>query len=298
MTTAHLTTAHHALVHTQLTTVLNAAVIGLKPHTVRAYSRALSDFLNWLPSQPNPDYTRYIVEQYLAHRQLSAAAHNQALSAFKRLAEQSAAHGWLDHNTAQQIAGIPSRKTRGVRSGVWLNQAQAKSLLAAPDLLTTIGQRDHVILAMLVGCGLRRAELSALDWQDILTIDNRMHIVNLLGKHDRTRTIQIPTWCEPILNGWHAVTGPGLIARSFKRNGSLNGSLSPSAIRDIVEHYTKLIGIPAAPHDMRRTYAKLSRKGGAPLEVIQRSLGHASLTTTERYVNAGDEANAGDYLRL
>ena len=90
-----------------------------------------------------------------------------------------------------------------------------------------------------------------------------------------------------------------LILRSIRRDGSINGSLSSSAVRDIVRRYGRAIGVPdLAPHDLRRTMAKLSREGGAPLEVIQHSLGHASVRTTEIYTRCGLEANAGDFLGL
>lgn len=89
------------------------------------------------------------------------------------------------------------------------------------------------------------------------------------------------------------------LLRSISRNGTIAGSLSPSAIRLIVRRYGALIGIPDLnPHDLRRTCAKLSRQGGAPLEVIQRTLGHASLKTTELYMQTGEEANAGDFIQL
>jgi site-specific recombinase XerD len=79
----------------------------------------------------------------------------------------------------------------------------------------------------------------------------------------------------------------------------MNGSLSPAAIRDIVQHYGTRIGVPALnPHDLRRTFAKLARQGGAELETIQRSLGHASLRTTEIYLESGDTANAGDFIQI
>lgn len=89
------------------------------------------------------------------------------------------------------------------------------------------------------------------------------------------------------------------LLRSINQYGTINGSLSPAAIRDIVRRYGAQIGIPDLnPHDLRRTYAKLARKGGAPLETIQKSLGHASLRTTEVYLSTGEEANAGDFIRL
>jgi len=90
-----------------------------------------------------------------------------------------------------------------------------------------------------------------------------------------------------------------LVLRAVRRDGSINGSLSSSAVRDIVRRYGRAIGVPdLAPHDLRRTMAKLSREGGAPMETIQKTLGHASLRTTEIYTATGEEANAGDFLRL
>ena len=90
-----------------------------------------------------------------------------------------------------------------------------------------------------------------------------------------------------------------LVLRAVRRDGSINGSLSTSAVRDIVRRYGRATGVlDLAPHDLRRTYSRLARQGGAPMEVIQHSLGHASMRTTELYTRSGEEANAGDFLGL
>jgi integrase len=60
--------------------------------------------------------------------------------------------------------------------------------------------------------------------------------------------------------------------------------MTPQSIFEIVERYSRALGVPVAPHDLRRTFAKLAHRGMAPIEQIQRSLGHASLQTTERYL--------------
>ena len=89
------------------------------------------------------------------------------------------------------------------------------------------------------------------------------------------------------------------LLRSVSQRGRINGSLSPAAVRDIVRRYGRAIGVmDLSPHDLRRTHARLSREGGAPLETIQHSLGHASVRTTEIYVRSGLEANAGDFIVL
>ncbi len=74
--------------------------------------------------------------------------------------------------------------------------------------------------------------------------------------------------------------------------------LSPGAIWDIVRHYATLAGLKCAPHDLRRSYARLAREGGAPIETIQASLGHSSIQTTERYLGSIKNSNAGDYIKL
>jgi integrase len=89
------------------------------------------------------------------------------------------------------------------------------------------------------------------------------------------------------------------LVRSITSGGTIGGSLSPAAIRQIVQKHGTKIGIPDLnPHDLRRTYAQLARRGGAPLETVQHSLGHASLVTTERYMRTGEECNAGDYIDI
>lgn len=79
----------------------------------------------------------------------------------------------------------------------------------------------------------------------------------------------------------------------------LNGALSPSQVFEIVRKYGARIGVPQlAPHDLRRTCARLAREGGASLESVQRTLGHASVQTTERYVNSMQAADAGDWIKV
>jgi site-specific recombinase XerD len=89
------------------------------------------------------------------------------------------------------------------------------------------------------------------------------------------------------------------LLRSIRADGTINGSLSSGAVRDIVRHYGELIGVAELnPHDLRRTLARAARKAGAPLEVIQHTLGHASVRTTEVYTRTGEEANAGDFIEM
>jgi site-specific recombinase XerC len=84
------------------------------------------------------------------------------MSAIRKLAAEGADNGLLAPVLAAGIARVKSAKSVGIRSGNWLSECQAQSLLNAPDTTTLQGLRDRAILAVLLGCGLRRSEVAAL----------------------------------------------------------------------------------------------------------------------------------------
>jgi integrase len=176
-----------------------------------------------------------------------------------------------------------------------LTKAQAEALINCPDPATLKGKRDRALLALLVGCGLRRAEAVALTTDHLQQRDGRWVIIDLRGKHGRLRTIAVPAWVKQAVDLWYAasaITG-GQILRSLNRHGQIMGdSLSPQAVLAVAVLYGKQLGLRLRPHDLRRTCAKLCRSGGGELEQIQLLLGHASIQTTERYL--GTRQNLAD----
>jgi site-specific recombinase XerD len=281
---------------------LRQAVSGLAHHSQRVYRRHLRLFTDYLVSSRN-QLTRESVTGYLATLTADTPAFNQALSAIKRLANEAALCSWINYETAMQIGAIPSKKLRGARSGNWLSRDQAQRLLTSPDASTLAGKRDRAVLALLLGCGVRREELALVKLSQLTLRDGRPMLVDLMGKGNRVRTIGVPQWAHSIVLDWlkSANIEDGLLIRSLRPEGAalrINSSISASAIWGIVTHWTAQMGLRCAPHDLRRTYAQLARKSNAPIEVISRSLGHSSITTTEKYMNTGHEANAGDYFNL
>ena len=97
---------------------------------------------------------------------------------------------------AQGISRVKSVKSTGIRVGNWLSQKQAQVLLSAPDITTVAGMRDRAILAVLLGCGLRRSEVAALTFAHVQQRDGRWCIVDLVGKHGRVRTAPMPAWVK------------------------------------------------------------------------------------------------------
>ncbi len=150
------------------------------------------------------------------------------------------------------------------------------------------GLRDRAILAVLLGCGLRRSEVAALTFSHLQQRDGRWCIVDLVGKHGRVRTAPMPTWVKAAIDAWtsHAGVTDGHVFRSVNRADRVTGEgLGEKVVWQLIKPYAKSAGVPGiAPHDLRRTCAKLCRAGGGELEQIQLLLGHASVQTTERYL--------------
>jgi len=186
------------------------------------------------------------------------------------------------------VRGVASK---GVRLGNWLSVKQAQTLLNTPDVTTTKGLRDRAILAVLLGCGLRRSEVATLTMGHIQQRDGRWCIVDLLGKHGRVRTIPMPTWVKVAIDAWTAAAGvcEGPVFRSMNRGDQAQAAaLSEKVVWQLLQGYATAAGVPGiAPHDLRRTCAKLCRAAGGELEQIQLLLGHASVQTTERYLGTG-----------
>jgi site-specific recombinase XerD len=261
------------------------------PESKRAYRHSLDDFFRWCEVEGIGAFTKAAVNAYragLEGRKLSSSSINLRLSAIRKLALEAADNGLIPPEVASAISRVRGAKQIGVRCGQWLTREQAENLLSAPDVITVKGKRDRALLAVLLGCGLRRSEASKLTTEHVQLREARWVIVDLVGKGQRVRTVPMPSWTKSAIDDWlsAAAIPDGLIFRSVNRSGRTTGkSMAARAIFEVVQGCGKKIGVPElAPHDLRRTFAKLAHKGRAGLEQIQLSLGHASITTTERYL--------------
>ena len=161
-------------------------------------------------------------------------------------------------------------------------------MLNAPDATTKKGLRDRAILAVLLGCGLRRSEVASITFRHIQQRDARWCIVDLVGKHGRVRTVPIPVWVKKAIDRstTAADVTEGHVFRVVERGDRVRlAVLSEKVVWQLLQQYAVAIGSPGiAPHDLRRTCAKMCRAAGGELEQIQLLLGHASVQTTERYL--------------
>ncbi len=165
-------------------------------HSRRSYRTGLVRFFAWLRSSgTEPAFNKALVGQYrsvLLAGELSSSSINLRLSPIRKLAREMADNQLLDTAIASAIERVSGVERRGTRVGNWLTKEQANDLLNAPNLKTLNGKRDRAILALLIGCGLRRAELLRLDIDHLQQRDARWVIPDLLGKGNRVRTVTIP----------------------------------------------------------------------------------------------------------
>lgn len=263
------------------------------PNSKRAYGQALSDFLAWAEVNEYKHFNRATVQRYkaqLVKNGLSAASINLAISAIRKLALESSYNGLISPSISKGIIDVEGIKAHGTRAGNWMTKRDAQALLNAPDLTTLKGLRDRAILAVLLGAGLRRSEVAALSFKHLKQRDSRWVIVDLVGKGNRVRSVPIPAWTKAAIDLWvkAAKLNDGLVFRSITKGGLLGSEVSAQGIYNVVKEYAPEL----AAHDLRRTFAKLAKSGGSEIDQIQLSLGHASISTTEKYL--GLEQNLTD----
>jgi len=157
----------------------------------------------------------------LQARGLGSSSINNRLSAIRKLATEAADNQLMPAEVAAAIGRVKGAKVQGVRLGNWLSLRQAQALLDTLDPSTLKGIRDRAILAVLLGCGLRRSEVSALTMDHIQQRDGRWCIVNLLSKHGRVRTVPIPTWVKVAIDIWisRPPIAEGFVFRPVSRTG-------------------------------------------------------------------------------
>lgn len=131
----------------------------------RTYSHAIDEFVDWYCSEPRPAFNRTVVLRYRIHleeKRLAPATINLRLAAVRRIAYEAADSGLLSPELAAGIRRVKGVRRLGVRLGNWLTPEQGRSLLSAFDEGTLRGKRDRAMVAMLLGCGLRRAGLLSI----------------------------------------------------------------------------------------------------------------------------------------
>ena len=258
----------------------------------RAYARAIDNFLDWFESnRPSTGFTKATVQTYrsiLIDSGLSSSTVSLNLTAIRRLAVEATDNGLISQDLASAIGRVKGVKRHGLRIGTWLTVTEAETLINRPDVSSLKGKRDKAILALLIGCGLRRDEAARLDFEHIQERQKRWLVLDLRGKGGRIRSVPMPSFAKEAIDEWTAAAKlrAGRIFRSMNRGGKVVGDkMSAQSIFDVVKQYGAEIGSKStSPHNLRRSFARLAHNGKASLEQIQTSLGHGSILVTQSYV--------------
>ena len=161
-------------------------------------------------------------------------------------------------------------KKLGIRLGNWLTAEQGNALWQAPDRERLKGKRDRALLALLLACGLRRHEAVALTLDHLQQREEHWAIVDLVGKGGHIRTVPVPDWVRAELDDWLAAVAidRGRLFRRVNKVGRTWGDgMTVKAVWHIVKESARSIGVAKlAPHDLRRTCARLCHASGGELE--------------------------------
>jgi site-specific recombinase XerD len=275
-------------------------------HSKRAYRRAVEEFFSWCRGSRYTAFTKASLQEYrtvLESLGLAAATVNLRICAIRKLAAEMSDNGLLPQEVASAIGKVKGAQRHGIRIGNWLTSDEAENLIASTRAAGLRGFRDHALLSVLLGAGLRRSEAAALTFAHVQQREGRWAIVDLVGKHGRVRTVPMPGWSKANLDSWaaEAALDAGFAFRPIDKSGRVaSRAMSPQSIYAVVKKCAHRVDLRVAPHDLRRTFARLARKGHAALEQIQLSLGHASVTTTELYLGTRQDLNDApcDHLGL
>lgn len=274
--------------------------------TRRNYSREVASFLTFARSR-GPDGGRTsrdgvggslgpptrdnVMAFVAAKREQGAKTQTLAVSiaAVKAFARECWARGLLSEFEYVGVERLRVERQRGGTVGNWLDTEGLERLLRAAGT-TLHPARDQALVAVMVGCGLRRAEVCGLEWEQLRQRDSRWCLTDIRSKAQRVRTVAVPGWVAQYL---HEYRPEGAVGSMFH--------VKPGRVHQLLHALCIKCGMePIAPHDLRRTYARLCRAGGASLEHISNQLGHASIAVTERYLGSALELRpglaAGDYI--
>lgn len=274
----------------------------VSPNTVRAYDTDVTQFLEFIalrdgmkPSQVPPERLDPVaIRDFLGDlhkRGLSRASAARRLSALRTFAKYLVREGVLPDD-ATQLVGAPKREQS---LPAHLGHSEIDALLASPDVATVAGRRDRAILELFYASGLRLSELAGADLEDI-NLSGRM--IRVRGKGGKERLLPFNHSAADAMRSMLTDAGALRPVAASRAKGrapqrtplflNLRGTrLTTRSIDRIVRLHVKHAAIKTgiSPHALRHTFATHLLQAGADLRVIQELLGHAQLTTTQRYTH-------------
>ncbi len=175
-----------------------------------SYDHAIREFIDWYCSEPRLAFNKTVVTRYrinLGQAQYASSTINLRLAAIRRLAYEAADCGLPSPDLAAGIRRVKGVKKHGMRIGNWLTVDQGKRLLEVFGGADLRARRDYAMIAVLLGCGLRRAEVASLAVEDLQQREEHWVIADLVGKGGHVRTVPVPTWVKNAVDCWLTAAG-------------------------------------------------------------------------------------------
>ena len=255
---------------------------GVSAHTLRAYRKDLTDFIAQVKTEPGKidmlDVRGFIAEQI--KKGLNKTTVSRRLSSVRSFFKFLYREGYMKSNPAKLVSSprLPKLLPK------YLSVDDAFSLVEKPEGIGFAPARDRAILELLYSSGLRVGELAGLNVEDI---NVREALVKARGKGKKERIVPIGS---KALDAIKTYLVERILLKSKEKAVFLNRlgtRLTDRGVRRIVVKYARAIAINGSigPHTLRHSFASHLLQGGADLRVIQELLGHASLSTTQKYTH-------------
>lgn len=268
---------------------------GLSPHTLAAYRRDLSHYVDYLTAQgvTAPEHiTRETVAgftSYLTQRGLAASSIARSVVAVRTLHRFGVTEGITSDDPAAEVR--PPQQAQRLPKA--LTVAEVTRLLETPDRTTVEGLRDATLLELLYGTGARVSEIVSLDVDDLTRLledADPTGGLRLLGKGNKERIVPLGRYAREAVDAWLVRGRPSLASRARQATPALllnarGGRLTRQSAWQAIQRVARQAGFTqeVSPHTLRHSYATHLLDGGADVRVVQELLGHASVTTTQIY---------------
>jgi len=254
------------------------------PHTVRAYRSDVEQFLRATAPKTLAAVDAGAIRHWLRtlDGEIGRTSIGRKLAAVRGFFRFATRTGLIPRDPSATIGTPKARR----RLPVHLSLDEIDRLLAVPGGDTVLGLRDRAIVELLYSSGLRVSELVGLDWEHV---DTDAESVRVLGKGRKERVVPIGRPALKAMTAYRTAlasvagrTSGGAVFRNAR-----GGRLTTRSVARLIGTHVVASGTPkrATPHALRHTFATHLLGGGADLRAIQEMLGHASLSTTQRYTH-------------
>jgi integrase/recombinase XerD len=271
------------------------------PETRRQYAQDLERFYDYSGGKPLSSVTLADLQEFSGFVSVLVAPATAArmLSTLKSLFSFANKVGYLPYNAGAALR-LPAVKN--ILPERMLTEAEVHRMIERAG-----GGRDRVLLLTLYAGGFRREDACRLKWRDVKEREDGSGQITVFGKGGKTGFVLLPESVMRELLPLRRKGKDGALAsddepvfRSRKAKTERRGHLDPSQVNKIVKRAAKKAGLSdeVSPHWLRHSHATHAKRRGADLDLIMRTLRHASLATTGRYLHADPSDSSAMYLGL